>query len=206
MTTPVPRRSVKTRADLKRYFANGSVPSQTEFADLIDSLAHVDELPAPAPPHPPAPVSRDTDPPGLRIGRFDPQAPHARRLLRTDELVQGCSQPADGRWYEVVGELTDCYAFDIVACASAMPGTGWHGVTHAVALCAVGKRTALRQSHTGARLGWGWLAWLLRVPRVEFAWHAAGRGVALRVRSSRCFGQDEQGRQVMIDYHLTRLW
>lgn len=221
MSASPAKSGIKSRAVLKGYFKNGQVPDEDKFADLIDSMAHRADLPPPAPPPTPVPTPAPAPQPaprpprehgmpaGLRIGRFDPAGEHALRLLPASALLAHCRAPADGRWHPVLSGLNDCYAFEIVACASGLVSAGRHAVTHAIALTAFGADAGLRQTFSGApaKRGWRLFACLRRRrPRVEFKWVASGAQVALQVRSNVNFGFDQEGAQVMIEYHVTRLW
>lgn len=207
--------ALATRKQLKAYFKNGRIPDETNFAQLIDAMVHKDDpRPAcPPPPSPPPPSPPEVLPAGLRLGRFDPAGKAARRLLHAHELVSGCSAPADGAWHPVITGLNDCYAFEIVACASGLVSSGWHAVTHAIALTSFARRASVNQSFSAGPLERRWwqrlLAFLLRrreKNRVQFAWHLDGATLSLMVRTNCDFGPDEQGLPARIEYHVTRLW
>jgi hypothetical protein len=206
---------IESRDKLKSRFKNGLLPDEKDFACLIDSLVHRDDL-APAPPPPPVPEPApapvdDGMPVGMRIGTFSPKGKYATKLLPSSALQPDCRAPADGNWYPVLSELNDCYAFEIVACASGLVSSGWHAVTHAIALTSFSQRASVRQSFSSGPETKPW--WLFpclrrrrRGNRVEFKWYRAGGTVSLLVRSNADFGKDQDGAQVMIDYHMTRLW
>jgi hypothetical protein len=205
---PTSRGPVRTRAQLKAYFSNGKVPDETQFAALIDSFVLPSEVmapPAPAPAPDPDAALRAA---GLRIGRFDPTAAGAFQPLPAGTLRPACKAAADGSWQELLCGLNGCFAFEVVACASGQADSGLHAVTHATALTSFGGGH-LRQTFSAPHVRrWRWLPCWLRRPRfrVEFRWQSEGRGLSLWARTSCDFGSDEEGRPVMIDYHLSRLW
>jgi len=215
------------RDQLKSYFRSGKVPTEQQFAELIDAMALKAELPPPPPspspppvppPHPPLPPSPPPLPQGVRLGQFDPSAESRPQPLDRKELMESCRRPADGQWYPLIPRLNDCYAFEVVACASGMMKPGHHAVTHAIALTSFAAHANVRQTFSQEYPPIGWRLWrwpqrllcqFLRhrcLRRVEFRWCRHGDGVTLEVRSNTSFGRDHEGAQVAIACHITRLW
>lgn len=207
-TDPVRRR-------LKNFFVNGAVPDEAAFAEVIDLMALRSEVPPPAPPVPPLPPVPADPRPGPQdalVGRFDPAFTPPLAEIDSKALRPRCWAPADGAWHPVLQGLQHCHAFEIVGCASGQPSTGWHAVTHALALTSMNGRASLRQTFSAGAPGsrrW-WLPRCLRrydrEHRIELRWSRVGQGHDLYIRTTCNFGLTEDGQQVRAEYHITRLW
>lgn len=197
--------ALKSRAQLKDLFKNGAQPDQGDFADLIDAFVHQDEIPElfdprqpEQPPIQPQPHAYDGwQGAGGRIGLYDVQR-GPEQMPRAQGLVRA-RVPADGRWHKIVFDLSDCYAFEIVASASGKVGSNNHAITHAIALISFeGYAGGIRQ--TASYRGWYWGR------RIKLAWRRHGDHYDLCIRTGCSFGLDDEGNPVTIQFHVTRLW
>jgi hypothetical protein len=217
-----------SREELKKYFKNGCVPTEANFADLIDSMAHRDELsandsctpsptpmptptPAPSPGTPapaPAPAASDFSlmakgwsAAAGRIGIYDHSMAEVKNMKPAAQIASGVA--ADGAWHPILRGLNDSYAFEIVACASGSSRSANHAVTHALALMSFGgSGNSIRQTCTTGT----W--WAFFFPRICFKWQkkkgSTLSDLCIRTRSD--YGLDDQGVPVRLFYHITRLW
>lgn len=141
---------------------------------------------------------------GMRIGTYKP-ADDRRREYPSSALA-GLQVPADGRWHPIITGLSSCRAFEVLASASGANGSQSHAVTHAIAVSGnSGGWKSIRQAYSYH--GWYWRR------RIRFQWRSNGGGLfkkstdyTLRVRTGCDFGKGDDGKPVMIRYHITRLW
>jgi hypothetical protein len=209
-----------SRVKLKEYFGKGKVPTEGQFAELIDSLVHKDDLPPTPTPQPtPQPFPVPPRPPqGMRLGSFNPDYGDRLQLLDRSDLLDSCRRPADGHWYPLIKNLNDCHGFELVACANGLIHSRHHAITHAIALTSFASHATVRQSFSEEYPPIGWRLWRLPqrllcqllshrcLRRVQFRWVRGDHGVTLQVRSNTSFGLDHEGQQVAIACHITRLW
>jgi hypothetical protein len=250
--------AVKSRIELKAFFANGRLPDQNAFAYLIDSLVHQNDLWEKSASangganagltHRITSLNRSwyvyvdsqnnlvvsesdavrlrmnandrvdiggPDAPfalqvngwtgiGMRIGTYNP-ADDTRKEYPSSAVVS-LQVPADGRWHPIITGLTRCHAFEVVAAASGAKDSSSYAVTHALAVTGnSGGRKSIR--HTYSYDGWDWRR------KVRFKWRANGGGLlkkgadySLCVRTGCDFGKGDDGKPVMIRYHIARLW
>jgi hypothetical protein len=141
---------------------------------------------------------------GMRLGTYSP-ADDQRREYPSAALAP-LQVPADGHWHPVITGLTRCHAFEIVASASGASASRFHAVTHAVAVTGnSGGRKSIRQAYSYD----GWLWWR----KIYFKWQSSsgsffkkGADYTLCVRTGCDFGKGDDGKPVMVRYHITRLW
>lgn len=142
---------------------------------------------------------------GMRIGTYRP-ADDKRREYPSSALAS-LQVPADGQWHPIITGLSSCHAFEVLASASGAIGSRSHAVTHAIAVSGnSGGRKSIRQAYSYD--GWFWRR------RIRFQWgRSNGNGLfkkgadyTLRVRTGCDFGKGDDGKPVMIRYHITRLW
>jgi hypothetical protein len=142
---------------------------------------------------------------GMRIGTYRP-ADDKRREYPSSALAS-LQVPADGQWHPIITGLSSCHAFEVLASASGAIGSRSHAVTHAIAVTGnSGGRKSIRQAYSYD--GWFWRR------RIRFQWGRSNGGrlfkkgadYTLRVRTGCDFGKGDDGKPVMIRYHITRLW
>jgi hypothetical protein len=141
---------------------------------------------------------------GMRIGTYSP-AEETRKEYPSKALV-GLQVPADGNWHPIVSGLAGCQALEVVACATGAATSGLHAITHAIAVTAAsGGRNSIRS--TLSYDGWYWRR------KISFRWQANGGGwfkkgadYSLCVRTGCNFGKGDDGKPIMIRYHITRMW
>jgi hypothetical protein len=140
---------------------------------------------------------------GMRTGTYKP-ADDKRREYPSSALVN-LQVPADGRWHPIITGLSSCHAFEVLASASGAIGSRSHAITHAIAVSGnSGGRKSIRQAYSYD--GWFWRR------RIRFQWRCnsrlfkKGSDYTLLVRTGCDFGKGDDGKPVMIRYHITRLW
>lgn len=194
----------KTRTELKAFFKNGRMPDEHNFADLIDSMLHRDDVPATGPPAPaPAPPAPSPLPPSGwsrargRLGSYQPSR-GPDQMACAASLVHD-SVPADGAWHVLMPAMSDCYGFEIVASASGRVGSHNHAVSRAVVLISFGvSQGAIVQ--TATYCGWDFRR------KIRLKWVRRGDAFDLCIGTGTSFGKDDQGVPVQIQYHVTRIW
>ncbi|HEX5433243.1 MAG TPA: hypothetical protein VFY05_03315 [Candidatus Angelobacter sp.] len=140
---------------------------------------------------------------GMRAGTYVP-ADDARKEFPSS-AVSRLQVPADGLWHPIITGLNSCHAFEIVACASGANTSRLHAISHAIAVTGnSGGRKAIR--YTYSYDGWYWRR------RIRLKWRRSG-GLLKRsgelnlcIRTGCDFGKGSDGKQVMVRYHITRLW
>jgi hypothetical protein len=140
---------------------------------------------------------------GMRMGIYNP-ADDARKEYPSSALVT-LQAAADGRWHPIVEGLGSCHAFEVVASASGAAASKNHSITHAIAVSGIsGGRKSIQ--HTYSYDGWYWRR------KIRLKWQpsagrfAKGTDYSLCVRTGCNFGKGDDGKPVMIRYHMTRLW
>jgi hypothetical protein len=141
---------------------------------------------------------------GMRLGTYSP-AEDSRKEYPSTALVR-LQVPADGHWHPIISGLAKCHAFEIVASANGAATSRLHAITHAVAVTGVsGGRKSI--SPTFSYDGWYWRR------KISFKWQANGGGwfkkgadYTLCVRTGCDFGKGDDGKPVMVRYHITRTW
>jgi hypothetical protein len=140
----------------------------------------------------------------MRVGTYSP-ADDSRKEYPSSALVR-LQVPADGHWHPIITGLAKCHAFEVVASANGASSSRLHAITHAVAVTGVsGGRKSI--SPTFSYDGWYWKR------KISFKWQANGGGwfkkgadYTLSVRTGCNFGKGDDGKPVMIRYHITRIW
>lgn len=106
--------------------------------------------------------------------------------------------PGDGKWHDVLSNLDDVHAFEVLARIDGAKGRGKYALTHAIALSTFGG-SCNRVKQVRAYYGWFW-------NRIEFRWHGKEtRRYSLQVRTRSHYGLTE-GAPYMIRFQLTQLW
>lgn len=141
---------------------------------------------------------------GMRIGTYRP-ADDRRREYPSSALA-GLQVPADGKWHPIITGITSCHAFEVLASAAGANTSKLHAVTHAIAVTGnSGGRKSIQQTYSYE--GWYWRR------RIRFKWQSNGGGLlkkgadySLCVRTGCDYGKGDDGKPVMVRYHITRLW
>lgn len=200
---------IKSKAQLKKSFENGTMPDGTCFANLIDSMAAEPEYAAFVAATNAALAQRCCDlgdyPQvaqwiglGGRIGLYLPGSPAAGKMQPASALVT-LAVPADGGWHPIIQNLNDCLAFEVVASASGAASSNNHALTHATVVTSrSGKCCSIRQTQAYS----GWLFWR----RIGFCWKKSGSDFSLNVKTHCDYGKGADGKPVAIQYHISRLW
>jgi hypothetical protein len=242
--------AILNRITLKNFFRKGSVPTETNFADLIDSSINIVE----------DGIGRSVED-GFRIAPMG----YSKRLLSfyensqksnpdwfislndgnskglsfhqtdndyrlvlknggnigigisnpTSKLeVKGCigmdarkgtfvegQVPGDAKWHDIIAELDEIHAFEVMAQISGKKGSGRYAIAHAFALATVGgylSKWSIRK--TAANYG-GFLN------QLQFRWTGSVNNYALQVRTRRHYGLNDQNAEpYQIKFHVTKLW
>ena len=242
--------AILNRITLKNFFRKGSVPTETNFADLIDSSINIVE----------DGIGRSVED-GFRIAPMG----YSKRLLSfyensqksnpdwfislndgnskglsfhqtdndyrlvlknggnigigisnpTSKLeVKGCigmdarkgtfvegQVPGDAKWHNIIAELYEIHAFEIMAQISGKKGSGRYAIAHAIALATFGgylSKWSIRK--TAANYG-GFLN------QLQFRWTGSVNNYALQVRTRRHYGLNDQNAEpYQIKFHVTKLW
>jgi hypothetical protein len=242
--------AILNRITLKNFFRKGSVPTETNFADLIDSSINIVE----------DGIGRSVED-GFRIapmgyskrllsfyensqksipdwfislndgnskGLSFHQTDNDHRLVLknsgnigigisnpTSKLeVKGCigmdarkgtfvegQVPGDAKWHDIIAELDEIHAFEIMAQISGKKGSGRYAIAHAIALATFGgylSKWSIRK--TAANYG-GFLN------QLQFRWTGSVNNYALQVRTRRHYGLNDQNAEpYQIKFHVTKLW
>lgn len=106
---------------------------------------------------------------------------------------------ADGKWHELPGlqHLNNCNAFEIVARVG-KKGTGKFAILHAIALCAYGPSGG-KIKKTSTCFGFYW-------NKLSLRWRGDKHSYRLEICSKSHYGQDSDGKDIPIYYHVTKLW
>ena len=242
--------AILNRITLKNFFRKGSVPTETNFADLIDSSINIVE----------DGIGRSVED-GFRIapmgyskrllsfyensqkstpdwfislndgsskGLSFHQTDNDHRLVLknggnigigisnpTSKLeVKGCigmdsrkgtfvegQVPGDAKWHDIIAELDEIHAFEVMAQISGKKGSGRYAIAHAIALATFGgylSKWTIRK--TAANYG-GFLN------QLQFRWTGSVNNYALQVRTRRHYGLNDQNAEpYQIKFHVTQLW
>ncbi|MCP4686793.1 MAG: hypothetical protein GY859_02020 [Desulfobacterales bacterium] len=237
--------SKKNRDTLKNYFRKGSLPSEDNFSDLIDSTLNIiDEgfektlddgmkiypigeseryisFFQKAVPKSPLwsfdvdsktrnleirnsrkePVvsirqGRETGLNKVGINKNDP-----RYTLDVEGVIAGRGRigtfkqgkvPADGRWQDMLSDLTGCTAFEVVA-GVGRKNSGQYSLLHAIALNAFNSKKRIKYHTT-------WYG--ARCDRLKLKWTSTAKNkYSLQIRT--CCDYDQFAR---IQYHVASLW
>jgi hypothetical protein len=127
---------IQSRDELKHAFRSGAIPTAIDFANLIDSLAHVDEV---------APLSKRIDQLGAGIDAVSEEI-HMPATL---------SLEADGAWKVLKSGVATILAFEILAHIEKTKASPYSAVTHAVAVIgAAHSRPSVRQTKSFSQGRW----------------------------------------------------
>jgi hypothetical protein len=175
---------IRTREELKSYFRNGAVPTEKEFADLIDSIVLKSDAVQPIQ------LNAETF---SKSSAQDILAMRARTGTYADTRVNPDTILADGKWHPIITNLNGLHAFEIVASASGPPKSGRHVVMHAFAMSAYG-RSKTKIVHANAYFGFFW-------NRISLRWrHESTDNYSLEIKTGRNYGEG-----VKIKYNITQL-
>jgi hypothetical protein len=141
---------------------------------------------------------------GMRAGAYSP-VDDSRREYPSSALSR-LQVPADGKWHPIITGISTCRAFEVLASAAGPNTSKFHAVTHAIAVNGnSGGRKSIQQTYSYE--GWYWRR------RIRFKWQSNGGGLlkkaadySLCARTGCDFGKGDDGKPVMIRYHITRLW
>lgn len=100
--------------------------------------------------------------------------------------------PADGEWYDIVNNLDNCQAFEVVA-RTGKKGTGKFSMMHAIALSTYGdSHSSIKYTH--AYFGFFW-------NKLKLRWVGSTHNYSLQIRTNRNFGKG-----IDIYYNVGKLW
>lgn len=130
------------------------------------------------------------------IGTIEPQCKlHVEGMIgskgRVGTFASG-TVPADGKWHNVLEDLSGCQAFEIVARVG-QPGKGRYALLHATAASTFG-RSKSRITRMQAHYGWWW-------NKLKVRWSGTTFSYGFQLRSVRNYGKD-----ITIHYHITKIW
>jgi hypothetical protein len=119
---------------------------------------------------------------------------------RKGTFVEG-QVPGDAKWHDIIAELDEIHAFEIMAQISGKKGSGRYAIAHAIALATFGgylSKWSIRK--TAANYG-GFLN------QLQFRWTGSVNNYALQVRTRRHYGLNDQNAEpYQIKFHVTQLW
>jgi hypothetical protein len=131
---------IRSRDDLKGAFRSGAIPTAASFADLIDSLALVDEV----------------GPLGKQITEIDARTTAIEEKVAMPSFVR---VNADGGWQILKSGVDAIGAYEVLAHIDKSQTSPYSAVTHAVAVVgATGSRPTVRQTRSYSRGYWSWAA------------------------------------------------
>jgi len=140
---------IKSRDDLKSSFRSGAIPTATDFANLIDSLAHVDEV---------APVKQQLDEIGARTDAIEQKV----------QMSAALAVVADGSWQVLKSSVDTLCAFEILAQIDKTKTSPFAALTHAVAVSgATRSRPSVRQTKSYSQGAWPWILVALIIISVD---------------------------------------
>lgn len=100
--------------------------------------------------------------------------------------------PADGNWYVIVSNLSECNIFEIVA-KSSKKGHGLHSMIHAIAISTYGK------SNNTIKINSAYYGSLFN--KIDLRWDGDTFNYNLQIRTKADYGDN-----TYIKYHITKLW
>jgi hypothetical protein len=110
----------------------------------------------------------------------------------TDTAVKPETILADGEWHKLIVGLDGLHAFEIVASASGIKGSGHYAVLHAIALSAYGDSKSTIVQNSARYKG--------MFPNIELKWTGQLNAYNLEIRTSHNFGTS-----ALIKYNITEL-
>jgi hypothetical protein len=117
---------------------------------------------------------------------------------RVGTYLQG-NIPADREWHNIIENLDDCQAFEVMAKAAGRKGRGKYSMVHATAISTFGKSHS-RIRKTTAYYGAFW-------HRIQLRWRSDSQhNYHLQMRTRSHYGLDDNELPYMIHYHITNLW
>jgi hypothetical protein len=136
---------IKSRDDLKNAFRSGAIPTASDFSNLIDSFAQVDDL---------ASLSKQVDDVDTRTGAIEQKV----QMPATREV------DADGGWQLLKSGVDSLCAFEILAQIEKTKTSPYSAVTHAIAISgATRTRPSVRQTQSFSEEYWPWILGVLIV-------------------------------------------
>ncbi|MBV8474295.1 MAG: hypothetical protein JO107_01180 [Hyphomicrobiales bacterium] len=131
---------MRSRDDLKGAFRSGAIPTAANFADLIDSLALVDEV----------------SPLGKQIAEIDARTAAVEQKVAMPTFVR---VNADGGWQILKSGVDAIGAYEVLAHIEKSQTSPYSAVTHAVAVVgATGSGPTVRQTRSYSQGYWSWAA------------------------------------------------
>lgn len=100
--------------------------------------------------------------------------------------------PADGSWHDIVSNLTECNAFEIMAQVGKKKA-GKYALLHAQAISTYGKSRS-KISCTQAHYGWWW-------NKIALRWVGSTYNYKLQIKTRTNYGAG-----LSIRFHITKLW
>ncbi|MGK0388254.1 MAG: hypothetical protein ACI94Y_000982 [Maribacter sp.] len=117
---------------------------------------------------------------------------------RVGTYLQG-TIPADREWHNIIENLDDCQAFEVMAKAAGRKGRGKYSMVHAIAISTFGKSHS-RIRKTTAHYSAFW-------HRIQLRWKSDSQhNYHLQMRTRSHYGLDENELPYMIQYNITNLW
>lgn len=144
------------------------------------------------------------------VGIHNPAPEHALDVagnLRSASRLGGfptmeTSVSADGKWHRIIGPLSGCHAFEVMAGAAGKARGGQYALMHAVAMSTHNPRGWLQRwfnFKSGIRYTHAYF--LSRGNRLKLRWAGTQDEYYLEIKSACCY---ESGS--MIRFHVTQLW
>jgi hypothetical protein len=136
---------VQSREQLKHAFRSGAIPTANDFANLIDSLAHEDEV---------SPLPKQIEQLSARTSAVE-----QKTLMPATLLVD-----ADGGWKVLKSGVDSILAYEILAHIEKTKASPFAAVTHAIAVIgATRSRPSVRQTRSFSQWRWPWILAALAV-------------------------------------------
>lgn len=106
--------------------------------------------------------------------------------------------PANGRWHTIAGNLNHAQAFEVISRVGRKT-TGKHAMLHAYAFSTFGgdSSTCIRKSSAYFRFFWH---------KISIRFTGSTFNYQLQIKTWMNYGEDEDGRDIMIRYYITKLW
>jgi hypothetical protein len=105
--------------------------------------------------------------------------------------------PANGRWHTIAGDLNHAQGFEVIARVG-QKTSGRHAILHAFAFSTFGDSwQAIRRSSAFYRFFWH---------KISIRFSGSTFNYQLQVKTFMNYGEDEDGRDIMIRFYITKLW
>lgn len=104
------------------------------------------------------------------------------------------SVPADGKWHDLLRNLDDYSAFEVMAQVG-KPKTGRHALLHALALSTFGRsKNIIKTTQAWYKWWWWW-------SKIKMRWAGDTHDYKLQIKTKSNYGEG-----VKINFHITQLW